>query len=239
MKMPGIEQNDRAMKLDLERIVFIGRTYDEYISMFDLNIEDLQGKRILDCPSGACSFTAAAVRQGIDVMACDIAYEYAADDLQRKGIQDVAHAMEQMAQAAEQYEWGFFGDIDGLRAHRLQALRDCSVHRREEPHRYVHATLPSLPFEDGEFDVVLSAHFLFMYGDRLDEAFHRNTLVELLRVAKEEVRIFPLIDLAWKRPPQVDIVIEQAKHLGCEVQERTVPYEFMRGGNTMLYIKKK
>lgn len=47
-------------KLDLERIVFIGRTYEEYIRMFDLLESDLIGQRILDCPAGACSFTAIA-----------------------------------------------------------------------------------------------------------------------------------------------------------------------------------
>ncbi|MCY9584538.1 hypothetical protein [Paenibacillus alvei] len=101
------------------------------------------GKRLLDCPAGACSFTAEANRYGLDVVACDIAYDYTADDLERKGLQEVAHAIEQMEPAAKQYDWGYFGTIDGLRLHRLQALRECSVHRREEPHRYVPAVLPS------------------------------------------------------------------------------------------------
>lgn len=237
--MPGIEPKKSRTKLDLERIIFIGRTYDEYVSMFDLKMEQLRDKRILDCPAGACSFTAVAARQGFDVMACDIAYDHAPNDLERKGLQDVTYAMEQLAQVAGQYDWSFFGNIDGLRAHRLQALRDCSAHRREEPHRYVPAVLPSLPFEDGAFDIILSAHFLFMYSDRLDATFHRLTIEELLRVAKEEVRIFPLVDLEGKRPAQVDEVIDQVNNLGYEVQELMVPYVLMRGGNTMLSIKKK
>lgn len=40
------------VKLDLSRIVFIGRTFEEYVKMFDLSAEQMAGKRILDCPSG-------------------------------------------------------------------------------------------------------------------------------------------------------------------------------------------
>ncbi|MGG2066221.1 AzlD domain-containing protein [Bacillus sp. S14(2024)] len=48
------------MKLNIERAVFIGRTFEEYCDMFQLHDEDIQNKKILDCPSGACSFTAVA-----------------------------------------------------------------------------------------------------------------------------------------------------------------------------------
>ena len=51
--MSGVEG-----KLELERIVFIGRTFEEYLQMFKLKEADLVGRRILDCPAGACSFTA-------------------------------------------------------------------------------------------------------------------------------------------------------------------------------------
>ncbi|EJW20110.1 hypothetical protein PAV_1c11080 [Paenibacillus alvei DSM 29] len=49
-------------------------------------------------------------------------------------------------------------------------------------------------------------------------------------MAKEEVRIFPLIDLEGKRSSQVDEVIHLVQNRGCDVQEKEVPYEFMRGG---------
>lgn len=53
--------------------------------MFDLSAEQMAGKRILDCPSGACSFTAVANRRGVDVTAADIAYFYAPEELEAKG----------------------------------------------------------------------------------------------------------------------------------------------------------
>lgn len=56
-------------KWDLNRIVFIGRTWDEYMRMFGLTKEDLVGRKILDCPAGACSFTAVSNQLGMDVTA--------------------------------------------------------------------------------------------------------------------------------------------------------------------------
>jgi hypothetical protein len=65
---------EQSTKLDLERIVFIGRTFEEYLNMFSLSVKDLKGKKILDCPAGACSFTALGNKSGLDITACDIAY---------------------------------------------------------------------------------------------------------------------------------------------------------------------
>ena len=56
------------------------------------------------------------------------------------------------------------------------------------------ASLPRLPFPGGRFDLVLSSHFLFTYADRLDLEFHRAALRELHRVARREVRVFPLLE---------------------------------------------
>lgn len=36
--------------LDLDTVIFIGRTYEEYLAIFGLCAEELAGKRILDCP---------------------------------------------------------------------------------------------------------------------------------------------------------------------------------------------
>lgn len=59
------------MKIDLNRIAFIGRTFHEYYHMLGLDHGLLRG-RVLDCPAGASSFTAECARQGYDVTACDV-----------------------------------------------------------------------------------------------------------------------------------------------------------------------
>ncbi|MFC9089476.1 hypothetical protein [Nocardiopsis dassonvillei] len=43
------------------------------------------------------------------------------------------------------------------------------------------------------FDLVLSSHLLFSYGALIDEDFHRCALPELVRVARWQVRLFPVV----------------------------------------------
>lgn len=232
------EQSAGKTKQELDRVVFIGRTFEEYNNMFDLHMEELVGKRILDCPGGACSFTAHGSRLGLDITASDITYDHKPDDLERKGLQDIRHAMETIERAKSNYVWDYYGDVEGLSRHRHQALQDCVQHMRELPERYVAAVLPELPFHDEQFDLVLSAHFLFMYSDRLDYDFHKQTIQELLRVASEEVRIFPLTDLTGSRYDHLDRLIHELEAEGLVVTENKVPYEFMRNGSTLLSIRK-
>ena len=229
---------EQSTKLDLERVVFIGRTFEEYLKMFSLSEEELQGKKILDCPAGACSFTAVGNKSGLDVTACDIAYYHSGQELKNKGLQDIEHAMEHMEKAQNNYKWNYFKDIEGLRNHRLSALQDCTKDMRESSERYIPVTLPSLPFKNEEFDILLSAHFLFMYADRLDYQFHIETINELLRVTKQEIRIFPLVDLEGKRYEYLDKFISYLNSNGCTVEEVNVSYEFQINANSMLKIRK-
>ncbi|WP_299089899.1 SAM-dependent methyltransferase [uncultured Metabacillus sp.] len=229
---------EQSAKLALERIIFIGRTFEEYMKMFSLSKEELKGKKILDCPAGACSFTAVGNHLGFNVTACDIAYYHSREDLKKKGLQDIEHAMEHMEQVKGNYVWDCFQNIDTLRKHRLRALNECTDDMKEANERYVPVTLPFLPFKDAEFDILLSAHFLFTYADRLNFDFHKNTVTELLRVTKEEVRIFPLVDLEGNRYEHLDKLITDLTQMGFVVEERKVPYEFQVNANSMLMIKK-
>lgn len=226
-------------KQELERIIFIGRTYEEYMQMFDLELQELAGKSILDCPAGACSFTAIGSAKGLHITACDIAYDHSTDGLEYKGRLDTEHAMETMERAKDIFLWDFYENVQGLGKHRHQALHDCVKNMRENPDRYIAATLPMLPFEDKQFDLVLSAHFLFMYGDRLDYTFHRDTIRELLRVTSGELRIFPLVDLTGSRYEHLDQLVAELQAEGLQIEERRVPYEFLRNANSMLCIQKK
>jgi hypothetical protein len=229
---------EKSKSSDLERIVFIGRTFEEYMAIFSLTEGDLKGRRILDCPSGACSFTAIGNKIGLDVTACDIVYYHEPQDLKQKGFKDVEHAMEHVRNDKDNYVWDYFRDIDQLKRERLKALNDCSEDMLNFPNRYIPATLPVLPFKDAEFDLILSAHFLFMYADRLDYDFHISALNELLRVSKDEVRIFPLVDLKGKRFERLEQIVSYLKEKGYSVEEVKAQYEFQENANSMLKIIK-
>ena len=56
-----------------------------------------------------------------------------------------------------------------------------------------------------------------MYADQLDYKFHLKTLKEFLRVRKEEIRIFPLVDLEGKRYEHLDKLISYLADNGCNV----------------------
>lgn len=103
--------------------------------------------------------------------------------------------------------------------------------------RYVAGELPLLPFTDEEFDIALSSHFLFLYSSRLSLEFHLQAIQEMLRVAAE-VRVFPLLTLDGNRSPYVNSVVEHLTDFGFSSEYTRVPYEFQRGGNEMLLIRK-
>ena len=51
---------DERSVINLDRVVFIGRSLSEYIWMFNLDLSNFKDLKILDCPSGASSFVAEA-----------------------------------------------------------------------------------------------------------------------------------------------------------------------------------
>lgn len=135
--------------------------------MFNLSKEELMGKQILDCPAGACSFTAIGNKLKMDITACDIAYDHPYKELEKKGLEDLEHAIFHIEKAKRNYIWKYFGSVDDLKRIRLTALNDCIKDMEEsQGERYIPVMLPQLPFEDDEFDLTLSAHFLFMYANQ-------------------------------------------------------------------------
>lgn len=233
-----MSRENQSNPIDLNRIVFIGRTFEEYMSMFSLSVSELKEKRVLDCPSGACSFTAIANQIGADVTGCDIAYAHNVSDLKQKGLEDIHHAMRFVESEKTNYVWDYFKNIEELKKERLKALDQCCEDMSLHPDRYVPATLPRLPFKDGEFDMTLSAHFLFMYADRLPLEFHLATIKEFLRVTNDEIRMFPIVDVNGQRYKDLDEVKKFLLQEGCQIEEVKVPYEFQRNAHSMLKIKK-
>ncbi|RIP35896.1 SAM-dependent methyltransferase [Staphylococcus gallinarum] len=224
-------------QLSLDRIIFIGRTFDEYVKMFNLNMDTLKHKSILDCPAGACAFAAKAKSLAINIKSCDIAYYFDKQSLYNKGLQDIKHAMESMEEAKVLYNWTHFNNIQEVKAARYQALEDCYSDMLINESDYLAVTLPDLPYENNNFDLLLSAHFLFMYAEHLDYEFHLACLNEMLRVTKEEIRIFPIVDLRGKQYQYLHEILTYINDLGHETELIKVDYEFQKNAHTMLRIK--
>ena len=67
-----------------------------------------------------------------------------------------------------------------------------------------------------------------MYSDRLDYTFHLEALKELIRVTKEEVRLFPLTDLSGKISTYLPQLLEEIAPLVKGTEIADVPYEFQK-----------
>lgn len=228
--------NDR---LDIDRVVFVGRTLSEYKEFLDLDIESLKGSKVLDCPSGPSSFVAEANRMGIRAVGCDSSYDLPLKQLVNKGLKDISHVIERLSEKTHLFKWDYYSSVEDVKESRTRALKlfeeDFQIGLEEE--RYVKASLPILPFPDRSFELVISAHFLFIYDDKLDYEFHLNSILELNRVCSSEVRIYPLQSMNARIYPYMDRLINDLKQTGFEASIVEVGFEFLRGSNFMLRIK--
>lgn len=220
----------------LEQVVPWGRSFDEYCRMFALSSDDL-ALRILGCGDGPASFNAHATRRGAAVTSFDPIYQCDATQIRERIAATYDQVLDQTRRNANEFVWESIGSVEELGAVRLAAMDDFLadyVHGKTEG-RYVTAELPELPFADASFDLGLCSHLLFLYSLHLDEEFHRRSVRELCRVARE-LRIFPLLALGGQRSPYVDRVSEEMTAAGYQVSLERVPYEFQRGGNEMMRI---
>jgi hypothetical protein len=224
------------MGLTLDQIVPWGRSLDEYIRMFDLSMDD-QARNILDCGGGPASFNAEMTQRGASVTSCDPIYKFSKTEIGQRIQQTYPIILQGVQQNRDDYVWTELRSPEHLCKVRLNAmavfLNDFELGLSQG--RYVTAELPQLPFGDRQFDLALCSHLLFTYSTQLSEAFHLSAILELCRVAFE-VRIFPILAVSGEPSPYLSPVKASLTAAGYQVEQRTVPYEFQRGGNQMWVI---
>jgi hypothetical protein len=206
--------------------------------MFALSETDL-GLRIVGCGDGPANFNAEATRRGATVVSCDPIYRYKVDQLRERIAATSEEILDQTRRNATEFVWTTIHSVDELGQIRMTAMNDLlHDYPAGRAHgRYVDAELPNLPFDDSSFDLALSSHFLFLYTTQLGESFHRLAIREMCRVARE-VRIFPLLALGAVPSSLVEPMVGEFGQAGFDVSIEDVPYEFQRGGNRMMRIRK-
>ncbi len=222
----------------LDTVVPWGRSFDEYQRMFALDAGDLQ-RRVLGCGDGPASFNAEATRQGVRVTSCDPIYQFDAAQLRQRINETAEGVLEQMRRNADEFVWTSIPSVEALRDTRMAAMHTflADFPAGKADGRYVDAALPTLPFADDAFDLALSSHFLFLYTVQLGDDVHRQAIREMCRVARE-VRIFPLLALGGAPSPLVDLAVQELTADGFTVSIDVVAYEFQRGANQMLRIRR-
>ena len=215
------------------------RSYDEYVAMFALDADDMSGT-VLDCSAGAASFVAVARANGTTAYAVDPAYALSRDDLARAVRDDLQRGSTIAEQHPDRFVWDWFGSREGRDKMRRAAGARFLAALATSPAWLVAAELPRLPFRDQSFDLVLCSHLVFTWADVLGLDWHRAALVELVRVCRREVRVFPTVvqgrgDVV---PFWVELMSSLDEH-GIAAEERQVPYRFQVTGDRMLVLTRR
>ncbi|MEV7597031.1 methyltransferase domain-containing protein [Kitasatospora sp. NPDC089797] len=214
------------------------RSFAEYRAMFALTDGDLgPGRRILDCPAGAASFVAEAGRRGIDAVAADREYAVHREELGLLVERETGFKRDRLARETADFARSWYNGADDLVRRWSAGARLFRADIAARPERYVAAALPELPFADGSFDLVLSSHLVFSYANRLGGEFQRDALLELARVARREVRVFPLVVYdTGERYPGLERLREELAGAGIGSRVEQVAYEFQPGADEMLVL---
>ena len=225
--------------LNLDKVVLLGRTFEEYVRFFALAPDEWRARRILDVASGVGSFCAEANAQGWNVTATDPIYELPAETIAPRCQADLEHVLDAIGQATT-YRWGFYRDAARLRGFRERARqRFLADYRDAPPGRYVAGQLPALPFPDRQFELTLVSYFLFVYEEQLSYDFHRDSLLEILRVTSGEARFYPLVTFAAQRSTYLDRLREDPVGRDFEFVEVATDFEFLEGSNSYLRVRRR
>jgi hypothetical protein len=207
--------------------------------MFALRDADLD-RSMLGVGDGPASFNAEMTAAGRRVISIDPLYMFAGQEIRQRFDASIDVVMSQVLASPDDWTWSFHASPDHLRRNRIAAterfLADYEAGRRAG--RYLAASLPTLPFANGAFELALCSHLLFLYTDLLGEAFHHQAVAEIMRVA-DELRIFPLLTLGRERSPLIDPVCASLERRGYQCSIERVAYELQRGGNQMLRVKRR
>jgi len=226
--------------MELPVVSFFGRTLEEYTKFFALNPVKLRRCVVLDVAAGPASFTAEAVRHGIDAVAVDPLYDRSVHALTEQVRQDYEKMFVQMRAKASLFRLKSFPSIAAAASdRRAAAQRFLADYEGNVRHgRYVRGALPRLPFLDGAFDLVLCAHLLFIYAARFDFAWHLAACAELARVSNGEVRIHPVCGADGKPYAELGRLRRELLGLGVDSEVVPVDYEFFIGSRSMLVLRR-
>ena len=175
-------------------VAFFGRTLAEYLEMFAISLDELRDGTTLDCPSGLDRFVAEACAAGRDPM-----YRFDPEEPRARARENIDATLRVLDTRRDSME---FRDYDAFKRAKYDGLDrflgDDALHRA----RHHAASPPRLPFADSAFDRGLAASFLFNYshtsagglydGREFDLPFHLDSLREIARIARHEIRAVPM-----------------------------------------------
>jgi len=227
--------------LELSKVVLLGRTLDEYSRYFSLNVEELRGKAILDIASGVSSFCAEGNAHGLNVTAFDLIYELSPEEIKMRCEPDLEFVLGEIGKVAA-YKWDFYKTPETLRTFRERAYRlFLPDYLKSKGERYIFGKLPRTPFRDGQFDLTLISYLLFVYEEQagFDYPFHKESLLEILRITSGEVRIYPLVNFKAERSRTFEALKSDPTFADFIFEEVQTDFEFLKNSNAFVRIHRK
>ncbi|MFP4135184.1 MAG: SAM-dependent methyltransferase [Halothece sp.] len=222
----------------LENVVPWGRSFQDYLGMFNLTPKDLN-LSILDCAGGPASFNAVMKQQGKIVISCDPIYQFSPEQIEQRIDETYPIIIKGLYENFDQFVWTPITTPEALGEYRLSAMRKflADFPQGKEEGRYRDLSFPEFPFPDQSFDLAISSHLLFTYSEQFSFSFHLQSILELCRIAKE-VRIFPLVEnFTSAKSRHLDFILEALTARNYQTNIQKTGYEFQRGGNELLSAK--
>jgi SAM-dependent methyltransferase len=230
------QETNRGLRLD--RIVLLGRTFEEYRRFFLLEPDELIGKKVLDVAGGVSSFCAEASDLGIKVTAFDPIYFLSPERIRERSDLDL-ESVYRLIGLAPTYRWGFYKNPEYMRGLRERAFAIFLPDFKINPQRYVAGELPRLPFVNGEFDLTLVSYLLFAYQDRFDYEFHRDSILEIMRVTRGEARIYPTVTFEARPSAYIPMLQSDPALQAFEFTKIETDFEFLVNSNSFLRVTRR
>jgi hypothetical protein len=231
----GTNEVAKKRGLRLDRVVLLGRTFEEYRRYFLLKPQELIGKDILDVAGGVSSFCAEANARGIRVISFDPIYSLAVEEITARSEPDLESVYRSIG-TVPTYRWSYYKTPERMREFRERAYSIFLSDYKKHPERYVAGELPNLPFPDGSFDLTLVSYFLFAYQERLTYEFHRNSILEIMRVTRGEARIYPTVTFEARPSEYIPMLRSDPALKDFRFAEVKTDFEFLVNSNSFLQV---
>ena len=221
-------------------VIVTGRSLTEYEEMFGLP-KVAAGTSFLDCGAGAASFSAEARQLGAQAIALDPVYDLHLNELRNVVEAGFEATRRNLAETPREYSFGpqfAFRDIAEHAATRRGAASLFLKDFQRNPSSYVSANITSIPLGTSSMDHVLCSHLLFLHSHEptLSFQFHRQAISEMARVAREDVRVYPIEGLRDVNRPLLHRVMDSLRRDGLRAELKESSYRFFRGASQMMVI---
>ena len=184
---------------------------------------------------GVSSFCAEANELGIIVTSFDPIYSLPPEKIMERSEPDL-EAVYRAIRYVPTYRWDFYKNPEYMRALRKRATTIFLSDYKAHPGRYVAGELRRLPFAEGEFDLTFVSYFLFAYQDRLDYEFHRESILEIMRVTRDEARIYPTVTFEAQPSKFVPMLRSDPELQRFEFTEIKTDFEFLVNSHCFLHV---